>query len=170
MYKFIDFAYFWVSVRFWIIDCFERARNIGGAAYMRPGRLTALCTARRSAKPLYYHVIFLRARSHDMYLCVEKLWSTQQSTLNHFPLVSDDWHFLRATKTWQKTTTSGFIRRCSTVPPRALGLVLKSLNTYFWQVVLVVGKCVLSADMFNNVAKWFESISGKKLAGPKELA
>ena len=36
--------------------------------------------------------------------------------------------------------------------------------------MLVVGKCVLTADMFNNVAKWFESISGKKLAGPKELA
>ena len=46
----------------------------------------------------------------------------------------------------------------------------KNLSTYFWQVVLVLEKYVWIADMFNNVAKWFESISGKKLAGPKELA
>ena len=144
--------------------------HIGGAAYNGSGRLIRQRCARR-AKPVTSLRAFL-SRSitwHVLYIENYGVLTDTVNTATWSPLVRDDWHST-SDESLKQTKTSGSIRRCSARWPRALGILLKNLSTYFWQVVLVLEKCVWIADMFNNVAKWFESISGKKLAGPKELA
>ena len=103
-------------------------------------------------------------------LCIENYGVLTVNTSNS--IAPCEWWLTLSTsdESLKQTKTSGSIRRCSARWPRALEILLKNLSTYFWQVVLMLEKCVWIADMFNSVAKWFESISGKKLAGPKELA
>ena len=159
-YNFEWFCTFWL-----LISCVSK--HIGGAAYTDVGLAGWHDSAARRA-PRYIITWFSVALDH---MTCTVYWESTLATRS--PLVtcvSDDWHSLRATKAWSRRRQAAPYDAVARGWPRALEILLKNLSTYFWQVVLVLEKCVWIADMFNNVAKWFESISGKKLAGPKELA